>query len=90
MPKTLGSNFSITILHRDCVTTYILFVMRNTKMSVFRKLNKSKLHLLQRICLPSANKASQEKNVRIFLILVFIYEKYENMGVSILRKTLLE
>ena len=60
------------------------------KMSVFRKLNKSKLHLLQRICLPSANKASQEKNVRIFLILVFIYEKCEKMGVSILRKTLLE
>ena len=41
--------------------------------------------------LHNANTASQKKNLRvIFLILVFIYKKYENTGTLILRKTLLE
>ena len=44
-----------------------------------------------RIFLPSANTTSQTKNVpAIFLILVFIYEKFEKKLGLILRKTLLE
>ena len=60
-------------------------------MPSFRKLNKSKQLLSQRIYLPSANTASQTKNVTvIFLILVFIYKKYEKARALIFRKTLLE
>ena len=40
--------------------------------------------------LPSANAASQKKNVTvIFFILVFIYKKYKKTWALILRKTLL-
>ena len=60
-------------------------------MPSFRKLNKSKLLLSQRTFLPSANTASQNKNVPVILfILVFIYQKYEKAGALIFRKTLLE
>ena len=47
--------------------------------------------LSQNKYLPSANTASQTKNATVvFLILVFVYKKYEKARALIFRKTLLE
>ena len=104
MPETSRSNFSIIILNRNCRYIFSFYYGKNTlkysykNFPTFLKFHEKCLvsgnkgyPLLQRIFLPSAITASQKKNVPvIFLILVFIYKKYEKARALIFRKTLLE